>query len=157
MMTNPLMMYCQMSETPTRMSPLESTAMIRRADQRAPDRADAADETGAAENDRRDGVEFVGLSKLQPVGRVEPGRRHDAAKAGQKARNAVDEEQHQRHLDAGQPRCLGIAADGVDPGAEHGALEHQPGQHHDRQSDDDQPGNAEQRTVADEVERQVRS
>lgn len=28
MMTKPLMMYCQMSETPTRMRPLESTAMM---------------------------------------------------------------------------------------------------------------------------------
>ena len=43
-----------------------------RADQRAEDRAGAADEAGAAENHRRDGIEFVGGAELQAVGRVEP-------------------------------------------------------------------------------------
>ena len=42
-----------------------------RADQRAPDRADAADEAGAAEDHRGDGVELVGLAELQAVGGVE--------------------------------------------------------------------------------------
>ena len=55
-----------------------------RADQRAPDRTDAADEAGAAEDDRGDGVELVGLAELQPVGRIEPGRRHHAAEAGER-------------------------------------------------------------------------
>ena len=108
MITKPLMTYCQMSDTPTRMRPLDSTAMISAADQRAPDRADAADEAGAAEDHGGDRVELVGLAELQAVGGVEPRRRHGAAEAGQQARHAIDEEQHRPDLDAGQACRLSL-------------------------------------------------
>src|SRR5829696_7088923 len=59
--------------------PVRQDGNDQRPDQRAPDRADAADEAGAPEDHGGDGVELVGLAELQPVRRVEPRRGHDAA------------------------------------------------------------------------------
>ena len=86
MITRPLMMNCQMSETPSSDEPVGQHRDDQRADQRAPDRADAADEAGAAEDDRGDGVELVALAELQAVRGVEPRRRHHAAEPGEQAR-----------------------------------------------------------------------
>ena len=107
--------------------PVRQDCDDQRADQRSPDRADAADEAGAAENDGGDRIEFVGLAKLQPVGRIEARRRHDAAEPGEQPRHAVDEQQHGPDLDAGEPRRVRVAADRVDVNAEHGPAQDEPG------------------------------
>ena len=124
--------------------------------ERAPDRADAADEAGAAEDDGGDGVELVGLSELQAVRGEEARGRHDAAEARRQPREGVDEEQDRPDLDAGEPRRIRVAADRVDVNAEHRPPENEPGDQHDREGDPDQPGQAEQGAVADEGEGQLR-
>ena len=127
-----------------------------RADQRTPDRADAADEGGAAQDHGGDGVELVGLAELEAIGGVETCRLHGAAEACEQARHAVDEDQHAPDLDAGEPRRALVAADRVDVDPEHGALEHQPRHQDDQQRDHPEPGNRQdagnesQGAVADE-------
>jgi hypothetical protein len=80
MITPPLTMYCQTSDTPSRMRPLLKTAIIS-ANERAPDAADAADEARPAKDDRGDGVKLVGLAELEAIGCVEPRRLHDPSPA----------------------------------------------------------------------------
>src|SRR3954452_24079607 len=132
-----------------------------RADQRAPDRADAADEAGAAQDHGRDGVELVGLADLEAVGGEQARRDHHPAQAGEEARGAVDEEQDRPDLDAGEPRRRRVAAHGVDAHAQHRAVQDEPRHDDDEQRDDGEPRQLEpaaerNAAVADEGERQVR-
>ncbi|AEK62778.1 hypothetical protein CFU_2952 [Collimonas fungivorans Ter331] len=125
-----------------------------RADQGAADGADAAGKAGAAQDHRRNRIQFVRLPQLQAVGRGQARRRHHCAQAGQQARYRVDEQQHLPHLDARQARRLMITADCVDLHADHRATQDEPGNRHHQQGDDHQPGHAQHRIVADEGERQ---
>ena len=89
--------------------------------QRTGDGADTADEAGAAENDRGDGVQLVADAEVA-VGAVQPRSAHHPAKAGEQAAHAIDKQQHQPDFDAGQPRRLHVAAHRVDmhPKGHHG-------------------------------------
>ena len=120
------MMYCQTSDTPSSTSPLVSTAMISAPTSVPTIEPDAADEAGAAENHRGDRVEFVRLAELQTVRRIQPGRRHHRAEPGKHARTRIDEHLDAPHLDAGQARRFGVAADRVDAQAEHRAAQDEP-------------------------------
>ena len=54
--------------------------------------------------------------------RADVRREHDAAEAGHRAGDHEDEDPDARDVDAGAPRRLGVAADGVDVAAERRAL-----------------------------------
>ena len=82
-----------------------------------------AHQAGAADDDRGDRVELqpgAGVRLSLPVLRdVEDGR-----DAGEQAGNGVGDDLHLAGLDAGQPRGLLVAADGVDVAAERREAQH---------------------------------
>src|SRR4051812_42118321 len=114
-----------------------------RADQRAEDGPDAADEAGAAQDDRGDRVQLVAHAQLGAVGGEGAGGGHDAGKAGQQTRHAVDEHQHGPDLDARQPGRVRVAADAVDPDAQHGPAQDEPAHRDHQQRDHHHPGDTE--------------
>ena len=87
------------------------------ADHRAGDAADAAEQAGAADHHGGDDGELIADAGHR-FRRIEPGREHEAGKAGEEADDHID--QHQNALDRqpGQPRRLEIAADRIDVAAE---------------------------------------
>ena len=93
--------------------PVAEHADDQRADQRAEHDAAPAEQAGAAEHDRGDGIEVLGLPgvRVADAGARHRQQRRDAVEhAGQH----VDAEQHAFGRDAGQPRRLGVVADRVD-------------------------------------------
>ena len=118
MITNPLTIYCQISETPTKMRPFESTALISAPISVPHIEPTPPNEAGTAEDDGGDGVEFVGLTNLQAVGGVKAGGARDAAEAGKQPGNRIDKGKNCRDTDAGETGCVLATADGINEGAE---------------------------------------
>jgi hypothetical protein len=93
------------------------------ADDRADDRADAAEQARAADDDRRDRVEVV---RRVPADRRRPEARERqvAGQAGQRAAERVHLDQVQVDVDAGAPRALEVGAARVRVAAEPRLREH---------------------------------
>lgn len=93
-----------------------------RADEGACDAAFAAGETGAAEDDCRDGVEFIAHAGGRLRG-VQAGGEDSARKRAEEAGDGVGDDLHAVDLDAGDEGDFFVAAHGVGLTAEGGLIE----------------------------------
>src|ERR1700722_547275 len=83
------------------------------ADDRAEDRADAAEEAGAADDDRGDHGQFI-ADAGDRLGRIQTRRQYEGAEACEETHDDIDAADHSAHVEAGEARRLGIAADRID-------------------------------------------
>src|SRR5918998_33657 len=109
------------------------------ADDGAEDRPDTAEQAGAADHDRRDGVEVVGRVAADGGG-AEARQTQEACQAGQRAAEAVDLDQVAVDVDARAPHGLLVGADRVRVAAEARLGEHDRRDQRDDRGDDRQVG-----------------
>ena len=108
-----------------------------------------AGKTCAANHDRRDRVELVADAGARLSG-VEAGREDHARKASGQRAERVDDQCRLAHVDAGEPRDLGAAADCIERPARRAVREDNPGDHDDRDHHRDRHG--EEPEMADDRE-----
>ena len=146
MIRQPTANSCQSTSTPASVEAVAEDADDQRADQRADDRAAAAEQAGAADHHRGDAVEIGGLAGLR-ADRADPPDQGPAAERADHAGSDIDREQDAVGADAGEPRRVGIVADGIEMASEGGAVEHVPGQRHEREQEEGAVGEAGRRDV----------
>ena len=110
-MITPISVCCQKTLTFMRLRPLRRRPMIEHAGKHAEDRAAAAEEAGAADDDRGDRVELGTDAGIGKAGIGAPGEQ-EAGEPGEKAAEHVDEDEHAVDIDAADARRLRVAADG---------------------------------------------
>ena len=125
MISTPTVNSCQSTSRPESARPLRNTPTIKRADQRADDRAAPAEEAGAADHHGGDGVEVGGLPGLR-ADAADAADQHPGGDGADQAGERVDRDQRAVGVDAGEARRVGIVAGRVDVAAEGGAVQHVP-------------------------------
>ena len=132
MISTPMANSCHSTSSPASDTAERNTPTISAPDQRADDRAAAAEQAGAADHHRGDAVE-VGVLAGGRADRADAADQRPAGDRGDEPGEHIDAEQDPVGIDAGQPRSFGIVAGGVDMAAIGRAVEHVP--KNDRQRD----------------------
>src|SRR6185312_14668342 len=122
------------------------------AEDRTDQRAAAAGEQRASDDDRGDRVQLVQVAVGAGAG-GRPGHDHHRGDAAAQPRDHVEQGGVPADVDAGEAGRLGVAADGERSAAERAAVEHQPADHDDGGEDVDQQRDAEHVGGGDVVDR----
>ena len=98
-------------------------------------RADAAKKAGPTDYDRRDHSKFV-AGAGHSFSRIESGRQHETAEAGEEAHDHIHAGNDDAHVQPGEPRRFRVAANRVDLATVTRVTEDDMSEHGKRQEDD---------------------